>query len=151
MARRPLLPYAHVDKAGGFSLLETLLATGLTALLAMTGALYITSTRRHTRVLHETDAFRLFLERAYAHACAYQEIVTLSLSEKEATALRENAQVLLTHTIRRGVSLRFEPGQSKHLYIYPSLSSSPATLHLRDAGEECSLIISLRSRFRVEC
>lgn|GEM_PF-6681413 len=144
-------PGFEFKTARGFSLVETLIATALMALVVSGGVLYLTSIRRHTRLLNETDAFRLFLERVYAHTCSYQEIIRIDLSEYSATAVRGANEILLTHNFHRGFSLRFEPGQSRQLFIYPSLSSSPATLHIQGGEEECSIVMSLRSRYRVEC
>ena len=151
MSRRLPLNHLSSNTSGGFSLVETLIATSLAMVLALAGVLHVASTRRHSRLLNETHSFRLFLERVYAHACSYQKIVTVTLSESGASAFHDETKAWLNHTIRAGVSLRFDEGQSRRLIIYPSLSSSPATLHFTGGSGECSLIISLRSRFRVEC
>lgn len=135
----------------GFSLLEVTVTLCLLSLLMASAVPSISRASRRLQLASEATSLRLFFERMYAHSLAYQDRITIRLSETHATAYTGDEKRISDHSLHHSVSIVLPARGELTLQVYPTISVSPATVKLRLGAELCDLIISLRGRARTTC
>ena len=135
----------------GFSLLEMMIVLATTLILDGTAALTVSTHRRRNILKAEMTAVQLFLEEIYAHALAYQQDLTLSLSPFQMATSQTLGAQRSRYLFRHGVTLALAPTQSKTLQFNSTISATPTTLIFQYHDLRCNLVISLRGRIRLSC
>jgi hypothetical protein len=116
-------------------------------MLALALRLSVVSDRLAVR--EEASAARLFLERSYGYALASQQTIKVKINPSSMVTSLIDGKELETHRVRQGVSLSPNSAHRSELAMYPNLAVSPGSLNFAKGRAACSLIISLRGRFRV--
>jgi type II secretion system protein H len=135
----------------GFSLLEVTTVLAIVGVLTAVAVPHLRSFTIYTYLRGESDSLRLFLEKASGYALASRQQVTVRLFETNLRATSDSGELLGTHTIKNGVTLRPDSAPERKLLFRPTISASPATVELLRNGRSCSVVISLRGRIRVSC
>jgi type II secretory pathway pseudopilin PulG len=135
----------------GVSLLEVIAVLAFLGILLSISVPTIATFSGRTYLRRETVAARLFLERAYAHALAFRQPITVTIENASLTTRSENGQLVERLSLRRKVLLRPESVRDGRILFYPSITASPATLRLTRGASQCSIVISLRGRTRITC
>jgi type II secretory pathway pseudopilin PulG len=150
-----LRSYANYTKRSlaqkGFSLLETLLVVSFIGIVT---TLAIPQFRSHTiglALLSEATALQSFIELGAAYALTSRSVVSITAANEVLIASSSEGVALASHRISHGVSLDLPNSSALPLYLYPSISASPATLVVTKSNRKCSVIISLRGRVRTAC
>jgi prepilin-type N-terminal cleavage/methylation domain-containing protein len=143
--------HRHDELSKGFSLLELLIALGITAVVSTTATVHIRGIQRRSVLRAEATSIQMLLEESYFAALAYQHEVLVHLDRQRVYTLLYPGMMRASHTLRDTVSLVLAPGQNPTLQFYPSISATPATLTLQSHGLVCQIVISLRGRIRTTC
>ncbi|MFN4896360.1 MAG: Tfp pilus assembly protein FimT/FimU [Pseudomonadota bacterium] len=137
--------------ASGFSLLETLIALSIVAVLTAVAAPHFANRTSALALQSESHRLLLFLERCSSYALTSRSTVEVAISSSTLSALQESKTVIAQHTIRHAAHLEPLPGGASSLFFYPSISASPATLNIIKGKLSCAVVISLRGRIRSTC
>jgi len=149
----PATPRQPAEMAGirGFSLLDATLTMGILGIMILAAVNSFSSDARLNHLSTEAHSLRLLMERAYTHALAYQERITIRLNQSNAAVHSSNGKTLERYTYRHGVRLDLKDRTEITVLCNPTISMSPATLRLEKGSSTCSVIISLRGRIRATC
>ena len=143
--------HQHTALLKGFSLLELIIALGITAIAGTTATLQISGIHHRSVLRAEATSIQMLLEESYLAALAYQHEVLVHLEAQRVYTSLNHVRTRGSHTLRKNVSLVLAPGQSSTIQFHPSISATPATLTLQSHALTCQIIISLRGRIRTTC
>lgn len=133
----------------GYTLLEMILTLAVLTTIMVALAMRLSIVSERLAVRQEASAGRLFLERCYGYAIASQQTIRVKINPSSMISYLVDGTQLALHPVRQGVMLAPASTHRSELALYPSLSASPASLSFSKGGASCSLIVSLRGRFRI--
>jgi len=135
----------------GFSLIEMLVTVSLVSALVGIALPSMGSWIGHRTVWLEAKRLQGALERCYSAAVLREQPVTVTFQRSRMTALITNSQPFFSYVPHHAIELTFKSSEQNKLVFYPSHTVTPATILVRSASAECSVIVSLRGRIRSEC
>jgi prepilin-type N-terminal cleavage/methylation domain-containing protein len=133
----------------GYTLLEMILTLAVLTTIIMALAMRLSIISERLAVRTEAAAARLFLESSYGYALASQQTIRVQINPNSMISYLVDGTQLALHPVRQGVALAPASNHRTELALYPTLSASPASLSFSKGGASCSLVVSLRGRFRI--
>ena len=135
----------------GYSLLELVTVIAVLAVVTASATPALITLSYRTALRSEAAAVRLFFERAYSYAINVQERVDVTVLEHRLVARNQAGTPLSDYVLKYGVSVRDASAKERIISLFPSISASPQTVELSKGPQTCSVVASLRGRFRTTC
>jgi prepilin-type N-terminal cleavage/methylation domain-containing protein len=135
----------------GYSLLELVTVIAVLAILTASATPALVTLSYRTALRSEAAAVSLFFERAYSYSINIQERVDVSVLERRLVARNQAGTPLSDYALKYGVSVRDASTKERIISLFPSISASPQTVELSKGSQTCSVVASLRGRFRTTC
>lgn len=140
-----------MESSRGFSLLELTVSLALSSILIASAFATIPALLRKQRLCHETQRVQLLIDRARARAVILGLSHSVILDGSHITLYDSFKNFIEMLSLRHGIQLSYSTNISQELFLYPTLSATPATLTLTLGVLSSQVVISLRGRTRIVC
>ena len=130
----------------GISLLEVMIALSL-ALVLLSSTKIVLRELKPSPLLSETERFQAYLEDLIARVPTESKPIELRCQSLSCQA--SLGERLLNFQLQARV--RFADSSRSRILLFPSGTTTPATITLQEGKRRCRLALSLRGRLRKRC